>query len=161
MNAPAPVHSQTVSPAAGNINEVLKNVAAMNNKIGGRRKTRKHGKKQTRKNHRARTARHMKGRGLPTDYTDCKHLYQEKHDKPSLLIEIEKPKINAPGPAKPWRWYDCKEVKPEGEDFVIGYKGRSCQNKRYDNQLVMKDKVKKTQQAWTTEEIEEWCCPRK
>jgi hypothetical protein len=55
MNAPAPVNSQTESPAAGNINEVLKNVAAMNNKVGGKRKTRRYGKKkQTRKNRKGR-----------------------------------------------------------------------------------------------------------
>ena len=46
MNVPAS------SPAAGNINEVLKNVAAMNNnKVGGKRKTRR---RQTRKNRKAR-----------------------------------------------------------------------------------------------------------
>lgn len=47
MNAPAN------SPAANQINEVLKNVASMNNKVGGKRKTRK-GRKQTRKNRKAR-----------------------------------------------------------------------------------------------------------
>lgn len=49
MNAPAN------SPAAAQINEAIKNVASMNNKIGGRRKTRKQ-RKQTRKNMKARKA---------------------------------------------------------------------------------------------------------
>ncbi len=43
------------SPAATQINEAIKNVASMNNKIGGKRKTRKH-RKQTRKNLKARKA---------------------------------------------------------------------------------------------------------
>jgi hypothetical protein len=46
------------SPAATQINEAIKNVASMNNKVGGKRKTRKHrkGRKQTRKNLKARKA---------------------------------------------------------------------------------------------------------
>lgn len=58
MNAPATVPSHTVSPAAAQINEALKNVASMNNKVGGKRKTRR--RKQTRKNKKARkgTRRH-------------------------------------------------------------------------------------------------------
>lgn len=53
MNAP------NNSPAAAQINEAIKNVAAMNNKVGGKRssrKTRKQRKqrKQTRKNLKAR-----------------------------------------------------------------------------------------------------------
>lgn len=52
MNAP------NNSPAAAQINEALKNVASMNNKVGGKRKTRR--RKQTRKNKKARkgTRRH-------------------------------------------------------------------------------------------------------
>lgn len=59
MNAPSTVLSQTASPAAGQIQEILKNVASMNNKVGGKRKTRRN-RKQTRKNKKARkgTRRH-------------------------------------------------------------------------------------------------------
>jgi len=53
MNAPSTVPSHTVSPAAAQINEAIKNVASMNTKVGGRRKTRKQ-RKQTRKNRKAR-----------------------------------------------------------------------------------------------------------
>ena len=58
MNAPANTPSN--SPAAAQMNEAIKNVAAMNNKVGGKRKTRRAGKKQTRKNRKARkgTRRH-------------------------------------------------------------------------------------------------------
>jgi hypothetical protein len=44
------------SPASGQINEILKNVAAMNTKVGGKRKTRKQRKSRgkTRKNLKAR-----------------------------------------------------------------------------------------------------------
>jgi hypothetical protein len=56
MNTPITGPSQPVSPAAAQINEAIKNVAAMNNKVGGKRKTRKQRKqrKQTRKNLKAR-----------------------------------------------------------------------------------------------------------
>jgi hypothetical protein len=47
MNVPAN------SPVAAQLNEVLKNVAAMNNKVGGKRKTRKN-RGKTRKNRKAR-----------------------------------------------------------------------------------------------------------
>lgn len=45
------------SPAAAQMNEAIKNVAAMNNKVGGKRKTRR---RQTRKNrkHRKGTRKH-------------------------------------------------------------------------------------------------------
>jgi hypothetical protein len=49
MNAPSN------SPAAAQMNEAIKNVAAMNNKVGGKRKTRRN-RKQTRKNRKARKA---------------------------------------------------------------------------------------------------------
>ena len=52
------MNALTNSPAATQINEAIKNVASMNNKVGGKRKTRKQRKarKQTRKNLKARKA---------------------------------------------------------------------------------------------------------
>ena len=149
------------SPAAAQINEALKNVAAMNNKVGGRRKTRKvKHRKQTRKNLKARkSTRRMKGSGLIDDYKDCNHLLDENHTYPSILIALKKPKRdNKPGPKKPYRFYDCTEVYDVSKG--TGFVGKSCENPRLSNRFIPIKDVDIRGEANSIQELFEWCCPQ-
>lgn len=103
--------------------------------------------------------RKMKGSGLPTDYSDCKHLYNESHTYPSICIALKKPKkLNKPGPKQPYKFYDCEEV--QDKYGVRGYQGKSCENPRFNGMFIPMKQVDKKSEAQDIQDLEDWCCPR-
>jgi hypothetical protein len=152
MNAPATVPSHTVSPGAAQMNEALKNVAAMNNKVGGKRKTRR--RKQTRKNKKARKGT-RRGGGRKGNSAACEMILKEQHAFPSLLIRIANRTQKMPGPNQPTKFYDCEKIMDDGE---VAYTGRSCDNPEFDNMIIKKDKVLSVGYAHNVDDLVSWCC---
>lgn len=154
------------SPVADQVNEAIKNVANFNNKVGGKRKTRRN-RKQTRKNRKARKAT-RRGGARKNNYSNCEHIYEEEHEFPSILIEIhkkeneEKPSPNKKpgkkvGPTPARRFYDCEEETDKRGETI--YRGYSCENPMYDGMIIHKKDIKKMGQAFSVEDLVEWCCP--
>lgn len=157
------------SPASGQINEILKNVASMNNKVGGKRsgpkrKTRKQKQRgKTRKNLKARKGTRKSGGARPNDYSNCDHIYEEEHKFPSMLIRIKDKtpanKKNVPGPARPRKFYDCEEILDKNGNTTHTFKGRSCENPRFDGMILRKKDIEETGLALHIEDLVNWCCP--
>lgn len=152
------------SPASGQINEILKNVASMNNKVGGKRKTRKQKQRgKTRKNKKARKGTRKSGGGLPTNYNNCEHIYEEEHTFPSMLIRIKDTtpanKKGIPGPARPRKFYDCEEILDKKGNPTDMFKGRSCENPRFDGMILKRKDIEEIRYAGNEKEIADWCCP--